>query len=72
MSLTYFDQDGINWLMFLKRYNLSCILADDMGLGKVRFMLLSAVDRQLDFVFLLRHCKRFVFLLPTLLNDDVT
>ncbi|CAF3342414.1 unnamed protein product [Rotaria sp. Silwood1] len=26
--------DGINWLMFLKRYNLSCVLADDMGLGK--------------------------------------
>ena len=23
--------------MFLKRYNLSCVLADDMGLGKVRF-----------------------------------
>jgi TATA-binding protein-associated factor len=32
-----YQYDGINWLMFLKRYNLSCVLADDMGLGKVRF-----------------------------------
>ncbi|CAF0950261.1 unnamed protein product [Rotaria sordida] len=29
-----YQHDGINWLMFLKRYNLSCVLADDMGLGK--------------------------------------
>ena len=27
-------QDGINWLGFLKKYNLHGILCDDMGLGK--------------------------------------
>ncbi|XP_066919452.1 TATA-binding protein-associated factor 172-like [Clytia hemisphaerica] len=27
-------QDGVNWLAFLKKYNLHGILCDDMGLGK--------------------------------------
>lgn len=33
-SLRTYQQDGINWLAFLKRFGLHGILADDMGLGK--------------------------------------
>lgn len=29
-----YQQEGINWLAFLKRFNLHGILCDDMGLGK--------------------------------------
>ncbi len=33
-SLRPYQQDGLNWLQFLREYGLSGILADDMGLGK--------------------------------------
>ena len=33
-SLRSYQQDGLNWLVFLHRYGLGGILADDMGLGK--------------------------------------
>ena len=33
-QLRKFQQEGINWLMFLQRYHLHGILCDDMGLGK--------------------------------------
>ena len=33
-SLRPYQQDGLNWLQFLKEYDLNGILADDMGLGK--------------------------------------
>jgi len=29
-----YQQEGINWLAFLKRFNLHGALCDDMGLGK--------------------------------------
>ncbi len=29
-----YQQEGLNWLQFLREYNLAGILADDMGLGK--------------------------------------
>nr|CCA13894.1 conserved hypothetical protein [Albugo laibachii Nc14] len=38
-----YQQDGINWLSFLIRYNLHGILADDMGLGKTLQMLAAIV-----------------------------
>jgi TATA-binding protein-associated factor len=34
ISLRAYQQEGINWLAFLKRFNLHGILCDDMGLGK--------------------------------------
>lgn len=34
VTLRRYQQDGINWLAFLKRFNLHGILCDDMGLGK--------------------------------------
>ncbi|XP_052171300.1 TATA-binding protein-associated factor BTAF1 [Diospyros lotus] len=34
VSLRRYQQEGINWLAFLKRFNLHGILCDDMGLGK--------------------------------------
>ena len=33
-TLRHYQQDGLNWLQFLKEHNLAGILADDMGLGK--------------------------------------
>ncbi|KAJ5183522.1 hypothetical protein N7492_001138 [Penicillium capsulatum] len=33
-ELRPYQQEGINWLAFLNRYNLHGILCDDMGLGK--------------------------------------
>lgn len=34
MCVFRYQQEGINWLAFLKRFNLHGILCDDMGLGK--------------------------------------
>jgi superfamily II DNA or RNA helicase len=33
-SLRGYQEEGLNWLQFLREYNLGGILADDMGLGK--------------------------------------
>lgn len=33
-DLRGYQQDGLNWLQFLREYGLAGILADDMGLGK--------------------------------------
>ncbi|OZJ02562.1 hypothetical protein BZG36_04331 [Bifiguratus adelaidae] len=33
-ELRRYQQDGVNWLAFLKQYHLHGILCDDMGLGK--------------------------------------
>jgi len=33
-NLRGYQQDGLNWLQFLREYELAGILADDMGLGK--------------------------------------
>ena len=33
-SLREYQQQGLNWLQFLREYNFAGILADDMGLGK--------------------------------------
>lgn len=32
--LRHYQQDGLNWLVFLRKFGLGGILADDMGLGK--------------------------------------
>lgn len=34
LELRNYQQDGLNWLAFLNKYNFGGILADDMGLGK--------------------------------------
>ncbi|KXL46401.1 hypothetical protein M433DRAFT_153688 [Acidomyces richmondensis BFW] len=33
-ELRHYQQEGVNWLAFLNRYNLHGVLCDDMGLGK--------------------------------------
>ena len=33
-TLRSYQQEGVNWLMFLNRFNLHGVLCDDMGLGK--------------------------------------
>jgi len=33
-ELRAYQQEGVNWLQFLREYNMNGILADDMGLGK--------------------------------------
>lgn len=34
LELRHYQQDGLDWLQFLREYNFAGILADDMGLGK--------------------------------------
>ncbi|XP_058206166.1 TATA-binding protein-associated factor BTAF1 isoform X3 [Rhododendron vialii] len=34
VTLRRYQQEGINWLAFLRRFNLHGVLCDDMGLGK--------------------------------------
>jgi SNF2 family DNA or RNA helicase len=41
-TLRSYQQHGLNWLCFLRKYGLSGILADDMGLGKT-IQTLSAI-----------------------------
>ncbi|PWK16511.1 DEAD/DEAH box helicase [Tumebacillus permanentifrigoris] len=33
-TLRHYQQEGVSWLLFLRKYGLGCCLADDMGLGK--------------------------------------
>jgi len=33
-QLRHYQQEGLNWLMFLREFGLGGVLADDMGLGK--------------------------------------
>lgn len=47
-ELRRYQQDGVNWLAFLNRYNLHGILCDDMGLGKtLQTICIVASDHQL-------------------------
>jgi hypothetical protein len=50
VQLRCYQQAGINWLSFLRRFGLSGVLADDMGLGKTlqatTIMACSAAERQ--------------------------
>lgn len=45
-----YQQEGVNWLSFLRRFGLSGVLADDMGLGKTlqatTIMACSAAERR--------------------------
>ncbi|WIA33345.1 hypothetical protein OEZ86_006482 [Tetradesmus obliquus] len=50
VELRRYQQEGINWLCFLRRFGLNGVLADDMGLGKTlqatTIMAASAAERQ--------------------------
>jgi TATA-binding protein-associated factor len=50
VELRRYQQEGINWLSFLRRFGLNGVLADDMGLGKTlqatTIMAASAAERQ--------------------------
>lgn len=50
VELRRYQQEGINWLSFLRRFGLSGVLADDMGLGKTlqatTIMACSAAERR--------------------------
>jgi superfamily II DNA or RNA helicase len=60
-ELRGYQQYGLNWLQFLREYNLSGILADDMGLGKT-VQLLAHIATE-------KACKRldnpFLVIAPT-------
>jgi TATA-binding protein-associated factor len=49
VELRRYQQEGINWLSFLRRFGLNGVLADDMGLGKTlqatTIMACSAAER---------------------------
>lgn len=47
-ELRKYQQDGVNWLAFLNKYNLHGILCDDMGLGKtLQSICIMASDHKL-------------------------
>ena len=52
-KLRRYQQEGINWLAFLRRFGLHGVLADDMGLGKTvqstSIMAATAVERRKTF-----------------------
>ncbi len=46
-TLRPYQQEGLNWLQFLREYHLNGILADDMGLGKtVQTLAHLAIEKQ--------------------------
>jgi superfamily II DNA or RNA helicase len=48
-TLRPYQEDGLGWLQFLRRYGLGGILADDMGLGKtVQTLAHLAIEKQQD------------------------
>ena len=48
-TLRPYQQDGVNWLQFLREYQLNGILADDMGLGKTLQVLAHiSIEKQKD------------------------
>ena len=47
-ELRLYQQEGLNWLSFLKEYQLGGILADDMGLGKTLQALTFVFKQHLD------------------------
>jgi TATA-binding protein-associated factor len=50
IQLRRYQQEGLNWLAFLRRFGLHGVLADDMGLGKTlqatTIIAASALERQ--------------------------
>jgi SNF2 family DNA or RNA helicase len=60
-ELRSYQQDGLNWLQFLREFGLAGILADDMGLGKtVQVLSHIAVEKEAG-----RLTKPFLVIAPT-------
>ncbi len=60
-ELRPYQQDGLNWLQFLREYGLAGILADDMGLGKtVQVLAHIAIEKSEK-----RLKKPFLVIAPT-------
>lgn len=59
--LREYQQDGIDWLSFLIRYNLHGILADDMGLGKT-LQMLTAISLRFEKLVSSQNCEPLVAL----------
>ncbi|GER39629.1 TATA-binding protein-associated factor, partial [Striga asiatica] len=65
VTLRRYQQEGVNWLAFLKRFNLHGILCDDMGLGKT--LQSSAIVASAALQYLLKLCSH-----PLLVLGDST
>jgi SNF2 family DNA or RNA helicase len=60
-SLRHYQQEGLNWLQFLREYGLAGILADDMGLGKtVQILAHIMVEKTLN-----KSTHPFLVIAPT-------
>ena len=60
-ELRLYQQEGVNWLQFLRKYGLAGILADDMGLGKtVQILAHIALEKSSN-----RLNKPFLVIAPT-------
>ncbi|VDL18687.1 unnamed protein product [Hymenolepis diminuta] len=62
-ALRPYQQEGVNWLLFLKQYGLSGILADDLGLGKTLQTICALVNHhgklnQRMFISPIKHSRR--------------
>ncbi|KNE58743.1 hypothetical protein AMAG_04297 [Allomyces macrogynus ATCC 38327] len=64
-ELRKYQQDGINWMMFLNRYQLHGILCDDMGLGKT-LQSITVMASHHHAVGKQRKCTSLVVCPPTL------
>ena len=70
-TLRHYQQEGVDWLAFLRRMGLNGILCDDMGLGKTLqtlCILCTAARRSL--ATSRRHFERL--LAPTILSTAFT
>ncbi|KAF9583392.1 TATA-binding protein-associated factor mot1, partial [Lunasporangiospora selenospora] len=73
-ELRKYQQEGVNWLAFLNKYQLHGILCDDMGLGKTLQSICILASDQFDRMAKLRdtglpqfqHCPSLVVCPPTL------
>ncbi|KAH2752761.1 hypothetical protein KXW10_004254 [Aspergillus fumigatus] len=67
-ELRPYQQEGVNWLAFLNRYNLHGILCDDMGLGKtLQTICIVASDHHMRAEEFARTQKPEVRKLPSLI-----
>jgi len=65
-TLRHYQQEGLNWLQFLREFELNGILADDMGLGKtVQTLAHLSVEKQAR-----RLCGPSLLIAPTSLMTN--
>lgn len=65
-TLRSYQQDGLNWLAFLNRFNLHGILCDEMGLGKTLMTICVVAANHMD-TLKAREQDKAIEILPSLI-----